>query len=145
MGYWFSVERLRRRYENKSKSMPPSFRYFDSLVLTFFRACASLSEQLRRLAPLSAERTSLHQTIDHLARINAATEQDLQDLVDQNAELAGHSNQNQKIKHVASLREELVESKRVSRKNDSTPFSLSTQTLMNHVVVSRNTSQRYPS
>ncbi|GAA5828975.1 hypothetical protein JCM5353_005188 [Sporobolomyces roseus] len=71
-----------------------------------------LSSQLRLLAPLSAEHTSLHQTIDHLARINAATEVDLQELVDQNAELAGHSNQNQKIVYVSSVREQLIESKR---------------------------------
>ncbi|GAA5947937.1 hypothetical protein JCM3765_007037 [Sporobolomyces pararoseus] len=71
-----------------------------------------LTSQLRTLAPLTSEHSSLQQTVDHLARINAATEQDLHDLIDQNAELAGHSNQNQKIKHVASLREELIESKR---------------------------------
>ncbi|GAA5874795.1 hypothetical protein JCM16303_002986 [Sporobolomyces ruberrimus] len=71
-----------------------------------------LSRRLNVLAPLTSEHTSLQQTVDHLARINAATEQDLHDLIDQNAELAGHSNQNQKIKHVASLREDLIESKR---------------------------------
>ncbi|GAA6060097.1 hypothetical protein JCM10212_003505 [Sporobolomyces blumeae] len=72
----------------------------------------SLSSQIEVLQPLSLERANLQTTIDHLARLNAATEQDLQDLVDQNNELAGHSNQNQKIRHVASLREELIESKR---------------------------------
>ncbi|GAA5925628.1 uncharacterized protein JCM15063_005076 [Sporobolomyces koalae] len=74
-----------------------------------------LSEQNRVLAPLEAQHSSLQQTIDHLARLNAATEHDLHDLIGQNAELAGHSNQNQKIKHVVSLREELNESKRKHR------------------------------
>lgn len=71
------------------------------------------------MAPLTSEHNSLQQTVDHLARINAATEQDLHDLIGQNAELAGHSNQNQKIKHVASLREDLIESKRVGPVVDS--------------------------
>ncbi|GAA5875388.1 hypothetical protein JCM1840_003145 [Sporobolomyces johnsonii] len=71
-----------------------------------------LSSELDKLAPLRDQQASLHQTIDHLARLNAATEADVQQLMDQNSELVGHGNANQKIRHVAMLREELAESRR---------------------------------
>ncbi|BGO91860.1 hypothetical protein NBRC10512_007659 [Rhodotorula toruloides] len=71
-----------------------------------------LSADVTSLRPLIAETTSLRQTIDHLARLNAANEAEAQQLIAQNSELVGHGNKDQKIRHVAALREELVESRK---------------------------------
>lgn len=74
----------------------------------------SLSADVTSLRPLIAETTALRQTVDHLARLNAANEAEAQQLIAQNSELVGHGNKDQKIRHVAALREELVESRKVS-------------------------------
>lgn len=73
-----------------------------------------MSADVTSLRPLIAETTALRQTVDHLARLNAANEAEAQQLIAQNSELVGHGNKDQKIRHVAALREELVESRKVS-------------------------------
>lgn len=55
----------------------------------------------------------LSRTIDQLARRNAATEQDNRQLADQNTDLISHGNPHQRIRHVAQIREELAESRKV--------------------------------
>ncbi|BGP40580.1 hypothetical protein JCM10450v2_004579 [Rhodotorula kratochvilovae] len=72
----------------------------------------SLNNEVTHLTPLLAANDALQQTIDHLARLNAASEAEAQELIAHNSELAGHANQNQKIRHVAMIREELAESRR---------------------------------
>ncbi|GAA6053204.1 hypothetical protein JCM3770_000030 [Rhodotorula araucariae] len=72
----------------------------------------SLNNEVTHLTPLLAANDALQQTIDHLARLNAANEAEAQELIAHNSELAGHGNQNQKIRHVAMIREELAESRR---------------------------------
>ncbi|GAA5972377.1 hypothetical protein JCM8115_001317 [Rhodotorula mucilaginosa] len=72
----------------------------------------SLTREVDHLTPLLAETDALHQTVDHLARLNAASEAEAQQLIAQNTELVGHSNQGQKIRHVAMMREELAESRK---------------------------------
>lgn len=73
----------------------------------------SLNREVVTLTPLLAQTDALHETIDHLARLNAASEAEAQQLIAQNSELVGHSNQGQKIRHVAMIREELAESRKV--------------------------------
>ncbi|GAA5983819.1 hypothetical protein JCM10908_005939 [Rhodotorula pacifica] len=72
----------------------------------------SLNREVTNLTPLLAQTDALQQTIDHLARLNAASEAEAQQLIAQNSELVGHSNQGQKIRHVAMIREELAESRK---------------------------------
>lgn len=71
------------------------------------------------MSEVTSQHKDLCRTIDQLARQNAATEQDNRLLVDQNTELISHGNPHQKIKHVAQIREELAESRRVSRLSDA--------------------------
>ncbi|GJN90948.1 hypothetical protein Rhopal_003962-T1 [Rhodotorula paludigena] len=72
----------------------------------------SLNNEITTLTPLLAANDALQNTIDHLARLNAASEAEAQELIAQNSELVGHGNQNQKIRHVAMIREELAESRK---------------------------------
>ncbi|BGP55885.1 hypothetical protein JCM8202_002673 [Rhodotorula sphaerocarpa] len=72
----------------------------------------SLNREVTSLTPLLAQNDALQEAVDHLARLNAASEVEAQQLVAQNAELVGHSNQGQKIRHVAMMREELTESRK---------------------------------
>ncbi|GAA5863019.1 hypothetical protein JCM8547_003653 [Rhodosporidiobolus lusitaniae] len=82
----------------------------------------ALSSELSRLAPLLTQTTSQQQTIDHLARLSSAAEAESAALMAENIELLGHGNQNQRISHVAQLREQLAESR---RKHLATTSSLS--------------------
>ncbi|GAA5864205.1 hypothetical protein JCM3774_001255 [Rhodotorula dairenensis] len=72
----------------------------------------SLNREVVTLTPLLAQTDALQHTVDHLARLNAASEAEAQQLIAQNSELVGHSNQGQKIRHVAMIREELAESRK---------------------------------
>ncbi|GAA5999775.1 hypothetical protein JCM10207_005904 [Rhodosporidiobolus poonsookiae] len=72
----------------------------------------SLSAELTRLTPLLSTTEQQQQTIDRLARLTSATEADAQKVMAENAELLGHGNQMQRIRHVAQLREELAESRK---------------------------------
>ncbi|BGP16700.1 hypothetical protein JCM10213_009117 [Rhodosporidiobolus nylandii] len=81
-----------------------------------------LAAELSRLTPLVATTSQQQQTIDHLARLSSAAEAESRQLMEENAELMGHGNQQQKIRHVAQLREELAESR---RKHLSTTSALS--------------------
>lgn len=73
----------------------------------------SLSAELSRLSPLVSTTSQQQQQIDHLARLSSAAEAESRQLMAENAELVGHGNGQQRIKHVAQLREELAESRRV--------------------------------
>ncbi|GEM10020.1 hypothetical protein Rt10032_c09g4037 [Rhodotorula toruloides] len=83
-----------------------------------------LSADVTSLRPLIAETTALRQTVDHLARLNAASEAEARQLIAQNSELVGHGNKDQKIRHVAALREELVESRKRVLSRSSSSSSL---------------------
>lgn len=102
------VERCARATRPSRSSSPP--RPVTDLSSSPVR---SLSNEVTHLTPLLAANDALQQTIDHLARLNAASEQEALELIAHNSELAGHANQNQKIRHVAMIREELAESRKV--------------------------------
>ncbi|GAA5908168.1 hypothetical protein JCM6882_005962 [Rhodosporidiobolus microsporus] len=72
----------------------------------------TLTAELSRLTPLLAHTSSQAQTIDVLSRLTAAAESEARQLSEENAELAGHGNQMQKIRHLAQLRQELAESRK---------------------------------
>ncbi|GAA5820775.1 hypothetical protein JCM11251_003154 [Rhodosporidiobolus azoricus] len=72
----------------------------------------SLTSELTRLTPLLAQTSHQAQTIDVLSRLTAAAESEARQLSEENAELAGHGNQMQKIRHLAQLRSELAESRK---------------------------------
>ncbi|GAA6039480.1 hypothetical protein JCM8097_009572 [Rhodosporidiobolus ruineniae] len=72
----------------------------------------SLSAELARLTPLLNITSAQQRELDHLARLSSAAEAESRALMQENAELVGHSNQGQRIRHVAQLREELAESRR---------------------------------
>lgn len=76
------------------------------------RSRSALAE-LARVEGVQSQHKDLCRTIDQLARMNAATEQDNRQLAEQNTELISHGNPHQKIRHVAQIREELAESRRV--------------------------------
>ncbi|GAA5967646.1 hypothetical protein JCM11641_005722 [Rhodosporidiobolus odoratus] len=83
---------------------------------------AALTTELDRLSPLLSHTSLQAREIDHLARLSSAAEAESRQLMAENAELVGHKNDQQRIRHVAVLRGELAESR---RKHLATTSSLS--------------------
>jgi hypothetical protein len=79
----------------------------------------------------------LVRTLDHLARENAATQQDNIMLVDQNTDLISHGNPHQKIRHHAYTRQELDQSRRVRPRFSRSHLPMSDPDLsrQNHLAV----------
>lgn len=81
----------------------------------------SLQDDLTDYHLLQDRHEELQKIIDRLMRTSSLAEEDANQLARLNAELAGHSNPNQKIRHLERLRNELADAKRVT----SSTFPLS--------------------
>lgn len=92
---------------------------------------AGLHEDLMDYIALQETHGELCKTIDRLTRTSSLAQEDADELARINADLVGHSNPSQKIRHLDRLRTDLAEIKKVSRCRFSQSFVLLTSSRRN--------------
>lgn len=102
-------EGLREELERYARTITSRF----YTTLTCFLK-TSATTQINHLNARQRAEQSSSRTIDELARRNAAAEADVRELEELNTQLMSNGNPNAKIRHLANLREQLGESRRVS-------------------------------